>query len=160
MEWAIEKKKTKLVKHFKQRHPGAISSPFYLNSAELATLFHFPSADARTPILAKLSARRSEAPADLEFALEGTPDLQNLDRAKDGEIGAKKTLPSDPGPLVVPKVGKSFEPFDTAFEKQIAPVVLDEQIPVPGMPAPLPPGLDLSPEPLGDGQSTPRNLPM
>ncbi len=159
MTWAIEKKKMKLIKYFKMRHPGAISSPFYLNSEELATLFHFPSADSRTPVFSKLTARRSEAPSELVFAGEGDPDLPNLDKSQTDEIGSRtKVLLDDPGPLVVPKVGKSFDVGDRAFDADIP--KRDEQIPVAGMPAPLPPGLDLSSEPVEDLYQAPTDLPV
>jgi hypothetical protein len=67
-EWALPTKQMRLAKRFKNRSFGAGATPFILNAEELASLWHFPAADARTPALAGLGARRSEAPAELPQA--------------------------------------------------------------------------------------------
>ncbi len=66
--WSMTKKQGILAKRYKHRSFGAGSTPCILNAEELATLFHFPSADARTPVLTAMGARRSEAPNTLPSA--------------------------------------------------------------------------------------------
>lgn len=67
-KWFYGKKQSLLAKRFASRSFGAGATPSILNSEELATLFHFPSADARTPVLTAMGARRSEAPNTLPSA--------------------------------------------------------------------------------------------
>lgn len=69
--WQMPGKQKKLVSRFKRRAFMGGSTPFILNSEELATLFHFPSAEARTPVLSSLGARRAEAPSSLPYGGEG-----------------------------------------------------------------------------------------
>lgn len=66
--WSMPAKQTRLVKRFRNRSFSAGSTPYVLNAEELASLWHFPSADARTPVLTQLGSRRSEAPTSLPFA--------------------------------------------------------------------------------------------
>lgn len=66
--WSFHKKQSILAKRFAARSFGAGATPCLLNAEELATLFHFPSADARTPVLTAMGARRSEAPSSLPSA--------------------------------------------------------------------------------------------
>lgn len=67
-KWSYAKKQRILAKRFAARSFSAGATPCILNAEELATLFHFPSADARTPVLTSLGARRSEAPNTLPAA--------------------------------------------------------------------------------------------
>lgn len=66
--WVEGKKQSILAQRFAKRSFGAGATPCLLNAEELATLFHFPSADARTPVLTAMGARRSEAPNTLPSA--------------------------------------------------------------------------------------------
>lgn len=70
-KWSYAKKQTELAKRYASRSLGAGATPSILNAEELATLFHFPSADARTPVLTAMGARRSEAPTVLPSAPVG-----------------------------------------------------------------------------------------
>lgn len=188
MEWQMPAKQRKLIKMYKNRLFGAGSTPYILNCEELATLFHFPAADARTPILTSIGARRGEAPSELEFAASDAPTLTNLDRVSaDVQAAAGvtilKTLP-EPGPLTVPtplapsRTENISVPSEQAASQAIVPaqeylvnitshsvsqpvteISADEFMPRAGMPAPLPPGLDLSDQPL-DQSSGPDNLPV
>jgi hypothetical protein len=179
-EWAMPGRQKTLIGRYKNRS-FAGGTPFIMNVAELATLFHFPPADARTPVLTTLGARRSEAPIELEFADEGAPILANIDRSA-GDLPAGTPGTAKPvveaGPLAVPSLssptaGVSTIPVaaspgtDAAFDHSTAapapPVAmtaeLDPAMPKVGMPAPLPPGLDLSDQsrpPI----DAPENLPI
>lgn len=67
-KWSYAGKQSTLAQRFASRSLGAGATPCILNAEELATLFHFPSADARTPVLTAMGARRSEAPNSLPAA--------------------------------------------------------------------------------------------
>ncbi len=67
-KWSYFKKQNILAQRYASRSLGAGATPCILNAEELATLFHFPSADARTPVLTAMGARRSEAPHVLPTA--------------------------------------------------------------------------------------------
>ena len=146
MEWSYAAKQTRLTRRYAARSFGAGANLFILNTEELATLWHFPGADARTPVLSALGARRAEAPAGLYFAEDadgdGIPDWKQkhgrLNEPSQAELAAAQVqLPSPHAPTG--GVG---------------------EMPLPGRPAPLPPGLDLSDEPLDPRGIPPGNLPV
>lgn len=146
MEWSYAAKQTKLAKRYAKRTFGAGASWFILNTEELATLWHFPAAESRTPALTALGARRAEAPGGLPFADDadgdGIPDWKQR-YGKSADVEADETADQA-----------------TALPTPLAPTGQHGDVPVPGMPAPLPPGLDLSDEPIGPQGTTPGNLPV
>lgn len=101
-EWFMPQKQKNLVSRFQRRVGNASGSWQMLNVAELATVFHFPAADARTPVLTKTGARRAEAPDTLELAMGDEPHLPNwkLETAEAKEEERVQNLP--PMPLQVP----------------------------------------------------------
>lgn len=158
MEWTYYEKMYKLVKRYKNRLLGQGASPFILNSEELATLFHFPAADARTPVLAASASRRAEAPLSLPFAQEGESDIidwKDKDKAHTSKHDAHH---GEEGTLAVPT--PHAHKADVHAPTPAAPSHTAEFMPQPGRPAPLPPGLDLRPEPLSDDDDAPSNLPV
>ncbi len=101
-KWKMPEKQRNLVERYQGRKGGAGGSWQMLNTTELATLFHFPAADARTPVLSTTGARRAEAPNTLEFAIHNEPQLQNwkLQNADAKEEERVQSLPI--APLRVP----------------------------------------------------------
>ena len=179
----MPKKQRLLIKKYKNRSFGAGANPFILTSEELATIFHFPSADARTPVLTSLGARRAEAPQELLYAGEDDEVLPNF--APSG-TGVPPT-PSHPAPAVPIEEGAFSSPVQMVVPVPVSPTHTSQYVPAsaevespeagnetadvtiprrpddqphfaPSMPAPLPPGLDLSDEPI-DAPDAPRNLP-
>lgn len=75
--WSMPAKQMNLVSRYKRRSGGEGAPWQMLNTEELATLFHFPAADARTPVLTQAGARRAEAPDALQFAPSGASSLPN-----------------------------------------------------------------------------------
>jgi hypothetical protein len=59
--------KATLIKAYRGRS-GSGATPFILNTEELATLWHFPMLDVKSPSLIKTEAKRSEAPTGLPTA--------------------------------------------------------------------------------------------
>ena len=173
-EWQMEGKKRNLIQRYKSRS-WAGGTPFILNCEELATLYHFPAADARTPVLTSLGARRSEAPVELAFAGDDVDVLPNLDRSAldfGSAMESRSVSSLKPRPIVTPTVTAPtrVQPSEPVVHQSVvrqdiqSPVVpvapsLDDGFPQPGMPAPLPPGLDLSDEPI-HATETPTNLPV
>ncbi len=143
LNWEIHHRMHNLVSRYKGRQLGAGAAPFYLNSEELASLFHFPAADARTPILATSGARRGEAPLELPFADEGAADIHDWQGSQKAKTAHAHEETAPAAELVVP-----------------TPHVVHEFMPQPGKPAPLPPGLSLAEEPITDDDDAPANLPV
>lgn len=163
-EWEMPHKQKVLLTRYRKKKFSEGSTPYILNSEELATIFHFPAADARTPVLTSPQARRAEPPINLSFTME-PQILPNFERS-DPEPHA--TLPTKAEPLTVPNVavghstaapsvstpnpsmngGASAAPADTQY------------MPRPGMPAPLPPGLSIADTPYDPTPDAPDNLPL
>lgn len=171
MEWQMDGKKTALMNAFKGRSWGKGSNPFVLNSEELATLFHFPAADARTPVLSAPPAKMGEAPMDLQFVSGDTPTIPYEDLEKKRQ----SAIPKIPQPLAVPRpmapVQGIIQPHTPATEaapfvehappSEPAPAIALTPAPTApiGAPAPLPRGVD-EPLPLSDIGGAPPNLPI
>ncbi len=144
--WSLPTKQNNLIRRFASRNAFAGGPLIVLNAEELATVFHFPSADVRTPMLSTLGARRAEAPTTLPYAIDkdgdGIPDWKQMHGKKEeaeaqGKAASEVHLPTPQ-----------------------APTGPTGQMPQVGKPAPLPPGLDLSDEPLDLKGEAPPNLPM
>jgi hypothetical protein len=147
MEWQYTAKQTKLTKRYANRSFGAGANIFILNTEELATLWHFPGADARTPVLAAMGARRAEAPSGLNFAEDadgdGIPDWKQ-------KHGKNNQEPEEAAGTA----------SDVQLPSPASPTGGVGEMPVAGRPAPLPPGLDLRDEPIDPRASAPGNLPV
>jgi len=57
--------KQRKLKFFKSSKVKAVNEPYVLNIEELATLWHFPLPDVKTPLVQKSSAKRGEPPTNL-----------------------------------------------------------------------------------------------
>lgn len=168
LQWEIHHRMTNLVRRYKKRQMGAGTAPYILNSEELATLFHFPAADARTPILAHTGARRAEAPLSLPFAHDGEADMVDWKQLAKGHGagGHGATEEHEPAVLSVPTphaptASSHAAPVTHhAAPSHVPSVAHDSFLPQPGKPAPLPPGLSLADEPITDNDDAPDNLPV
>ncbi len=147
MEWQYTTKQTRIAKRFAKRSFGPGANIYILNTEELATLWHFPAADARTPVLAAMGARRAEAPEGLYFADDlngdGIPDWKQ----QHGQSALVDDL-------------NASTPADMQLPTPAAPTGGVGDMPVAGRPAPLPPGLDVRDEPLEKPGAAPDNLPV
>ncbi|MFA4845474.1 MAG: hypothetical protein WC654_02865 [Patescibacteria group bacterium] len=65
MRWVYTKKQHTLMKGFKKRSWGIGATPVFLNSEELATLWHFPAVYIRAPLVKKSESKRGEPPVGL-----------------------------------------------------------------------------------------------
>lgn len=64
-KWWVPRKKRKLMASFIDRDIDMGYDPVVLNIEELATLYHFPQLDVKTPTIKKTESRRSEPPITL-----------------------------------------------------------------------------------------------
>jgi len=87
--WSENDKKTSLVRNFRNRS-GRGATRYILNTEELATLYHFPMRDVKTPLLKKTDAKRAEPPASLPMTGEtGEGFFKPIsDEDKDSSSGA------------------------------------------------------------------------
>ncbi|MBP9827767.1 hypothetical protein KBC55_01290 [Patescibacteria group bacterium] len=134
LAWQMPGRQKRLVSRFRNRIFDAGATPSIMNSEELATLFHFPAFDARTPSLYGVGARRAEAPEELSFAGPAAPSTPGW-----SELFSANVLPDDE---------------EAAGEPQ-------EELPAPELPrphAPTRPGA--APVPTADSADTPPNLPV
>jgi hypothetical protein len=99
--WAMPGKQKNLVSRYQRRSGGEGANWIMLNVEELATIFHFPAADARTPVLGSTGARRAEAPGALGFAKPGETEMPNWKRqSEEGKAEVPVHVPE--APLVLP----------------------------------------------------------
>ncbi|MFH1047215.1 MAG: hypothetical protein V1738_02830 [Patescibacteria group bacterium] len=68
--WSMNSKKEAIVRNFRNRSNNG-ATQFILNIEELATIYHFPMLDIKTPLLKKTDAKRAEPPSGLP--MEGMP---------------------------------------------------------------------------------------
>ena len=66
----------KLIKLYKKRSREG-TNEFYLNTEELATLYHFPTITVKAPLLKKTESRKAEAPTSLPLAEPRLKDFFN-----------------------------------------------------------------------------------
>lgn len=100
--WSMAKKQRILINRYQKRIGGEGASWQILNVEELATLFHFPAADARTPVLSNVTARRAEAPEELSFAKSGEADLPSWKQTVEDAKQENQASQIVDQPLVVP----------------------------------------------------------
>jgi hypothetical protein len=116
--WSYTTRQKRLITRFKERSLGAGATPTILNAEELATLWHFPAADARTPALQSLGARRSEAPAVLPTG--ASEDFYDWKKAHGGPVEDEyeQSSPIDalPQPPSITLPTKSALPDDNGAE--------------------------------------------
>ncbi|MBU1126211.1 hypothetical protein KJ758_01215 [Patescibacteria group bacterium] len=159
MLWQMPMKQRRLMQRYKYRKLTAGCLPYILNSEELASLFHMPSSGARTPVLTSLGARRAEPPVELGI-VGGEPSsfLMNMDRTESDVISTQFNIKDEPLSVPTPLAPTTMPKDETIWEKPVEEKT-DEPMPRPGMPAPLPPGLDLSADST-DTEGSPDDLPL
>lgn len=79
MRWSYTTKQRTLMNAYKKRSWGVGATPFFLNTEELASLWHFPAISIKAPLVKKSEARRGEPPVGLPITfLEQTlPNYEN-----------------------------------------------------------------------------------
>ncbi|OIO51558.1 hypothetical protein COY93_00620 [Candidatus Uhrbacteria bacterium CG_4_10_14_0_8_um_filter_58_22] len=95
--WSEQGKKVKLLSRYRGRSMGAGAPPYVLNIEELATMYHFPMLDQKTPLLKKTAAKRAEPPSSLPTVGEVQSDFFKPIKkaAKEEENGRTGTMPGN-----------------------------------------------------------------
>jgi len=76
----LARRQNKFFDNFKGRNAWACKGPYLLNTEELATIFHFPYIEVKTPLIKKVEARKGRAPIGLPVEEEGMPsEMESLD---------------------------------------------------------------------------------
>ncbi|MFA6017830.1 MAG: hypothetical protein WCT28_02525 [Patescibacteria group bacterium] len=130
-EWQMAGKQRKLVSRYKRRSGGEGADWLYMNVEELATLFHFPAADARTPVLSNVGARRAEAPDTLSFASKEDPQLPNWKRTIEETKEEERVRSLPESELLLPT---PTSPTEHANVEQIMPAAIRESDVPPNLP--------------------------
>lgn len=148
-KWSYTKRQERLLVRFKGRDIWAGAVPTVLNAEELATMWHFPAADARTPVLAQMGARRAEAPTTLPYA----------QAHEDGPLDWKKVYGGNvkEEDEIVPLVGIPH-PSSSPGKNFTLPVLPPPT--TPSAPLGLPDNEAPQLRPLDDSNAPPDNLPM
>lgn len=131
--WGMPATQSKLCSRYKNRSLGSGATPKIMNVEELATIWHFPAADARTPVLTSVGAKQAEAPVELNFALPTAPILQNMDRSPEDGFGKRSQLPARK-PLTVPGIRTQYQVDVNASQVDASMV----SVPMQPEPAPAP----------------------
>jgi len=73
-------RKTRLLTNYRNRDRSAGSELYMLNIEELATIFHFPVMNVKTPLISKTISRTAEPPFILPISNEGMNFNQTIER--------------------------------------------------------------------------------
>lgn len=90
-----EARKRLLIQAYKKRKMNVGANPFILNIEELATVWHFPMSDVKTPLLQKASLKTAEPPTGLP--VEGIADVVAGEAAESVETETYRTDSGDIG---------------------------------------------------------------
>lgn len=69
-KWSYTKRQKTLMTAYKKRSWGIGANPKFLNTEELASLWHFPTVSFKAPLVKKAEARRAEPPVGLPITFE------------------------------------------------------------------------------------------
>jgi hypothetical protein len=133
-EWQMPSKQRMLAKRFVSRSMSEGCSPYTLSVDELATIWHFPAADARTPVLTSVQAKRAEAPTELLTQDGDFEVLPNFGKEK----SPTSSLP-DAKPLAAPRPTAFQNGVESDKPQQVAALVQSATPPTSATPAPAPP---------------------
>ncbi|MBT4349160.1 hypothetical protein HOD19_00045 [bacterium] len=90
-KYRAKKRKARLVKAYKLRSTIAGYKAFILNTEELATLWHFPGVEIRTPLLRRTETKKGEPPTSLPASFFGT----DSDESETANLSAQLKQPSE-----------------------------------------------------------------
>ena len=91
----IKARKNLLMSAYKKRKIKAGSTPFVLNIAELATIWHFPMSYVKTPMVQKVEAKQSEPPVALPIERVDQLPAYNSDVQKPSEEPSEEDVKTD-----------------------------------------------------------------
>lgn len=130
VEQRVRPKIKSLASYYKARSRGG-ATEFFLSTEELATIYHFPTIDVKTPMLPKSMIKKSQPPTFLPTVLEESPAPAVNDFNENGEkvSDASEIKKEDLYNIINSLPGYDFtnkhyeEKFKIADEKNSEPVV-------------------------------------
>jgi hypothetical protein len=105
MRWSYHARQRNLMIAYKTRSWGRGANPVFLNTEELATLWHFPTVTMKAPLVKKQESKRAEPPVGLPVT-----NLENILPNFDGPPGATDAPTTLPGAGVMTAGGRTAEP--------------------------------------------------
>ncbi len=151
----LNRRKSFLMHAYKHRSNEEGEAPYIMSTAEIATIFHFPSEMVRAPLVSKTESKKAEPPARLPLenspfvTLRRTPVAEPAPVVTEPVAVSGASLHSMPGlPPGVRPVRQSEEPSATAQAYAFVP------------PPPPPPAAVEMPQPLSSKGAAPPNLPF
>ncbi len=125
MRWVYTRKQRTLMKAYKTRNWGIGANPLFLNTEELASLWHFPTIGFKAPLIKKADARRAEPPVGLPVTHEEQtlPVLAAIEESPSGvradlsafEVDSSAIKKDAIGSAEVPKVKPPTKFQDESF---------------------------------------------
>lgn len=100
----MARKQNDILKNYKKRNPDSCSGGYLLSVEELATLYHFPYIEIRTPLVKRIAAKKGQAPIGLP--VEGKKFIEE-------EAAPLKTA----GEREVPVIDYDSDYFEKRFAK-------------------------------------------
>ena len=131
--WRKNIKRTKLMQAYQRRSTWAGLYEYILNTEELATLWHFPVMEVKTPLLKRLGSRRAQPPPILptEIPFEDAPHGVPIPSSSQAPAAGESAFSSDIGSVRQKSHGK--EPAPRIQQKETEP---SGEQPPPGSPPP------------------------
>lgn len=143
--WEYAKKQTTLMKAYQSRSWGIGANPTFLNTEELASLWHFPAIGVKAPLIKKSEARRGEPPVGLPMTLlENT--LPGFVEDTDNEINSFSTenindfneeVSREPLPETLPNVISPTDRIESKESSSYFPkteIPTEDELPPPNLP--------------------------
>ena len=117
--WWYAYYQNKLIRGYVERSTEIGAEAFVLNTAELATLWHFPTITVKVPLIKKTLAKRAEPPTDTPFADEEEEMLVAPKMVLPGGEVEKEDAPADifEMPMAIPPSHGSARPTHTTHTK-------------------------------------------
>lgn len=130
-EWSYTDRQRNLVSAYKNRSFAVGANPVFLNTEELATLWHFPSISVKTPLIRRAMAKRAEPPT-------GLPSTHLEDALPSGPRGGEAGAPKGAAPGNLP-MAQAPESDDERESSEGVPQSGGLQSRKPSVPKPTPP---------------------
>jgi hypothetical protein len=111
VEYRTDRKKNRILKAYKDRNAWTTKGPYMLNAEELASVYHFPDIEVKTPLVKRVEARKGMAPVGLPL------DEEPVDIGLEEPVTEDSSLQSDEGETAtnVPTIDYDNDYFENRF---------------------------------------------
>jgi len=91
----LDKRRNVLMQAYRDRDPTVPMGPGVWNTEELASLWHFPTIDIKTPLVKKTEAKKAEPPMSLPYEQEKPPEERYKPPEEMETVDIPEDLPSN-----------------------------------------------------------------